>query len=94
MPTFDAPEEGAPLVECAENIAVSIPAAANTTLSQWATELEVTALCGLMKEISNLASFPWMGLVFTSYAFGVITGHNVEFSGKEGKRSGLSVSLV
>ena len=55
MPTFAAAEEDAPLVECAENIAVSIPAAVNTALSQWATEHEVTALCGLIKEISIIA---------------------------------------
>jgi len=82
MPTFAA---AAPLVECAENIAVSIPAAVNTALSQRATEHEVTALCGLMKEISNLVSLPLMGLVFSSYDFRAITGHNVEFPGKEGK---------
>ena len=86
MPTFAAAEEDAALVECAENIAVSIPAAANTALSQQATELEVTALSGSMKEISNLVSFPRMGLVFSSYAFRVITGHNVEYPGKEGKK--------
>jgi len=44
MPTFAAAEEDAPLVECAENIAVSIPAAVNTALSQRITEHEVTAL--------------------------------------------------
>jgi len=43
MPTFAATEEDAPLVECAENIAVSTPAAVNTALSQRATENEVTA---------------------------------------------------
>ena len=54
MPTFAVEEEDAPLVECAENIAVSIPSAVNTALSQQATELEVKALYGLMKEINNL----------------------------------------
>jgi len=39
-----------------------------------------------MKEISNLVSLPRMGWVFASYIFRVITGHNVEFPGKEGKK--------
>ena len=85
MPTLAAAEEDTPLVECAENIAVSIPAAVNTALSQRATELEVTALCGLMKEVNNLVSSPHIGLVLSSLALRVITGHKVGFPGKEGR---------
>ena len=69
MPILAAAEEDTPLVECAENIVVSIPAAVNTALSQRGTELEVTALYGLMKEINNL---PWMGLILSSYALRVM----------------------
>jgi len=86
MPTFAAVEEDAPLVECAENIAVSIPAAVNTALSHRATELEVIALCGLTKEISRFVSMPRNGLVLSSYAFRVTAGDKLGFSGKEGKK--------
>jgi len=44
----------------------SIPSAVNTALSHQATELEVTALCSLMKEISRFISMPRMGLVLSS----------------------------
>ena len=65
IPTFAAAEEDAPLVECAENMAVSIPAALETD-QQEATELDVTALCGLMKEINSLVLSPQIGLVLFS----------------------------
>ena len=43
-PTFVAAEDDAPLVECAVKIEVFTPPSSSRDLSQWATELEETAL--------------------------------------------------
>ena len=66
---------------------MSTPAASSGDLSQRTTELEETALYGLMVDISSLDSFPQIGLVRSSYALRVVTGHNKGLSGKEGKKN-------
>ena len=58
MPTFAAAKNDAPLIECAAKVEVSTLAASSRDLSQQATELEETALYGLMVDINSLDSIP------------------------------------
>ena len=63
-----------------------IPAFSRVIFNHLAIELEVIALCGLIKEINNFFS-PWRrSAVRPRYTCRVLTGHNILFVGKEGKK--------
>ena len=80
-------EVEAPQVEWAPNIDVSIPASSRIVFSHLALELEVTALCGLIKDTKSLVSSPLKPLVLSKYACSVATGQRGAFSGREGKKN-------
>ena len=65
---------------------VSIPASSRIAFSHLAMELEVTALCGLIKDTKSLVSSPLKSLVLSKYMRSEATGHKATFLGKEGKK--------
>ena len=48
-------------------------------------ELDVTALCGFIKEMNNLFSFSLNCLVLSEYLSRVLTGHRVVLARNAGK---------
>ena len=84
MPMFAVVIADALLVECAQNIAVSMTVAVNRDFSHLAMVLEDTALYGLIKAINSRFSLSLKSVVYFSYAFNVPTGHSTGFAGNDG----------
>ena len=77
----------APLMECALNVLVSMPAEVITSFNQRAMVDDVTGLCGFMKEINNWVLSPLSMLVLCTYMVKEWIGHNFVSSEKQGKKT-------
>jgi hypothetical protein len=88
IPALAAADTEAPLVECALNMVVSIPALSRTERSHLAMVDDVTGLCGLMVAMNNLccSSVCLNHSVASSYALSVATGQSFSFCVKLGKK--------
>ena len=87
IPLLAAADADAPRVECALKIAEFTPAWSSIDFNHHATVLDVTALWGFTCDINNFVSSPLKDSVLLWYILSVVTGHNVEFDGNDGKNN-------